>query len=95
MMSRTISIGIIGDFNPASRSHRATNEALRHASTSLGSIAHTTWIPTVTLLGAEGRKALEQFQGLWASPGSPYQSKEGALAAIRFARERDWPFVGT
>lgn len=28
-------------------------------------------------------------------PGSPYQSFDGMLRGIQFARERNWPFVGT
>ncbi len=39
--------------------------------------------------------ALDRFDGLWASPGSPYLSMDGALDCIRFARERGKPFVGT
>jgi len=38
---------------------------------------------------------LERFDGLWASPGSPYESAEGMLKGIEFARRRDWPFLGT
>lgn len=38
---------------------------------------------------------LESFDGLWASPGSPYKSMEGMLQGIEFARRRDWPFLGT
>jgi len=32
---------------------------------------------------------------VWIAPGSPYRSLDGALRAIRFARERDWPLVAT
>jgi CTP synthase (UTP-ammonia lyase) len=32
---------------------------------------------------------------VWIAPGSPYQSLDGALAAIRFARERNVPLLGT
>lgn len=32
---------------------------------------------------------------IWCVPGSPYASTEGALAAIRFARETRRPFLGT
>ncbi|MBI3466925.1 MAG: hypothetical protein HY000_28255 [Planctomycetes bacterium] len=94
-MSNTMRIAIIGDYNPGNRTHRATNDGIRQAADFLAIIAEINWLPTPTLVGPEAQKGLEQFDGLWASPGSPYQSKEGALAAIRFARERDWPFVGT
>ncbi len=35
------------------------------------------------------------FQGLLVAPGSPYESMEGALAAIRVARSRGVPLLGT
>ena len=35
------------------------------------------------------------FAGLWCVPGSPYVNMEGALWAIRFARENKLPFLGT
>ena len=38
---------------------------------------------------------LERFDGLFASPGSPYRSFAGMLRGIEFARSRNWPFVGT
>jgi CTP synthase (UTP-ammonia lyase) len=37
----------------------------------------------------------EGFDGLWCVPGSPYASMEGALNAIRQARESGLPFLGT
>jgi CTP synthase (UTP-ammonia lyase) len=43
----------------------------------------------------KGRAILAQFDALWCSSGSPYQSMAGALQAIRFARELDFPFLGT
>ncbi|MBI3979051.1 MAG: hypothetical protein HY331_12780 [Chloroflexi bacterium] len=94
-MTRTIRIGIIGDFNTQSRSHLATNAALHHAAQSLAAGAEIRWLPTDSLLGTEGQTALDSFDAFWAAPGGPFQSLEGALAGIRFARERNRPFVGT
>jgi len=91
-VKRQVRIGIIGDFNGENPSHVATNQALAHAATALGIDATAEWLATETL---DGQEPLREFDGLWAAPGSPYRSKENALAAIRFARERDWPFVGT
>ena len=38
---------------------------------------------------------LRGFHGIWCVPGSPYASMDGALNAIRFARENKVPFLGT
>ncbi len=92
---RTLRIGIIGDFEATRRSHLATNAALRHATEHLATGLEVCWLPTPSLMDSTDQRELEACDGLWASPGSPYQSMEGALRAIRFARERNWPFVGT
>ena len=90
-----MTVGVVGDFDPASRAHRATDEALGHAARVLSAAVTVCWLPTESLAveGAEGK--LERYDGLWISPGSPYRSLDGALRAIRFARERDWPPVAT
>ena len=94
-MSKSIQIGVIGDFDPKSRYHLATNEALRHAGESLGVELKVIWLATPALDAPHPEAALEPFDGLWCAPGSPYDSLEGALGGIRFARERGRPFVGT
>ncbi len=93
--NRSIRIGIIGDFNPNYPSHKATNESLSHAARSLAVTADYTWIPTESLDVEASEKILQSYDALWCSPGSPYKSMDGALRAIRFARERGWPFIGT
>ena len=94
-MSDAVRIGILGDFNPEFRSHHATNDALQHAARKLTIKVESEWLPTPTLTSADAEKKLETFDGLWASPGSPYKSFDGMLKGIEFARRRDWPFLGT
>ena len=90
-----ITVGIIGDFNPESETHRATSEALHHAAHALGTTALVSWLPTSVLRTGTVQQFLDPFDALWAAPGSPYVSMEGALCGIQFARERNRPFVGT
>lgn len=90
-----VTVGIIGDLDSESETHRATNEALHHAARALATTVTISWIPTVELSRGAAERALEPFDALWASPGSPYCSMEGALRGIRFAREKGWPFFGT
>jgi len=94
-VSDTVRIGIIGDFNTEFRSHHATNDAIQHAAAKLKLKVESEWLPTPSLVAPEARKVLENFDGLWASPGSPYKSMDGMLKGIEFARTRDWPFLGT
>ena len=94
-MSDAVRIGILGDFNAEFPSHRATNDALQHAARKLQMKVDSEWLPTPSLLDRGSEKRLESFDGLWASPGSPYKSFDGMLKGIEFARRRDWPFLGT
>jgi CTP synthase (UTP-ammonia lyase) len=94
-MNQPLRIGIIGDFDPHRRSHIATNGALSHAARALAITLDACWLRTPGLDDAGSEITLSQFDALWCAPGSPYKSMDGALNAIRFARERDWPFIGT
>lgn len=91
---RGLEIGVIGEYNPAFAPHRATNTALNHAAAIVGVALRVTWLPTDTLQHAPER-TLENLDGVWCAPGSPYRSLEGALQAVRFAREQNRPFIGT
>ncbi len=81
-------IGVVGDFNPSNPTHRFTNDALAHVGLDF------VWVPTEGI-GSNPVEQLTPFDGLWIAPGSPYRSMEGALSAVRFARERGVPLVGT
>ena len=89
-----IRVGIVGDYNSANETHQATDAAFVHASAVLGAPAMGTWTGTDQLAGGDTR-LLEGFDCLLIAPGSPYHSTDGALAAIRYAREADVPVLGT
>lgn len=84
----TARIAVVGDFDAKNRTHRFTNDSLEHVGLAFE------WVPTDTL-GADAATRLAPFHGLWIAPASPYRSMDGALAAIRHARERGVPLVGT
>lgn len=90
-----IRVGIIGDFNPGFPPHKTTNEAISHAARFLSLNVEFEWMPTDLFDDEANEKKLGQFDALWGSAGSPYKSMDGALRAIRFAREKDWPFIAT
>ncbi len=93
-MDRTVKVGVVGDFDASSALHAATNAALNHAAAALGIPVTISWVQTPTLEDGPA-SALEMFDALWCSPGSPYKSMDGALAGIRFAREQGRPFFAT
>jgi CTP synthase (UTP-ammonia lyase) len=85
---------LIGDFDLTVTAHRAIPEALRLAAQNTGRDLEPSWVHTATL-GRDVVPQLGAFAGLWCVPASPYANTEGALAAIRFAREAGRPFLGT
>jgi CTP synthase (UTP-ammonia lyase) len=87
-----ITIGLIGDYNAAVIAHQAIPKAISLAGERVGVGVEFEWVPTDEI-GDVGR--IERYTGLWCVPGSPYRSMDGALRAIRFAREEHRPFLGT
>jgi CTP synthase (UTP-ammonia lyase) len=87
MVRPEVLIGVVGDFKPGNQTHETLNTALRDAG------AQAEWIPTDGVPPTDG--LTERYSGLWIAPASPYRDMEGALAAIRSARERGVPLVGT
>lgn len=91
-MSNQIRVGLIGDYDPAVPAHQAIPRALALAGEATGvAVAHE-WVPTEEI-AADARVAA--YDALWCVPASPYRSTDGALGAIRFAREQGRPFLGT
>lgn len=94
-MDETVVIGFIGDQKPEyQRPQRAAVTMIERAAASLGVKAEISWIQTPRLEG-DVEAALSEADAVWCSPGSPYESLEGALRGIRFAREHGRPFLGT
>jgi CTP synthase (UTP-ammonia lyase) len=93
MSGDSVRIGLIGDRNDAAVAHRAIPKALELAAADAGLEVAVEWLATDGIDVAS--PDLSGFSGLWCVPASPYRSAEGAIAAIRFARERGVPFLGT
>jgi CTP synthase (UTP-ammonia lyase) len=94
-MIRPVRIGIVGDYNPEFVAHTTTDESLRHVADARGVAIESEWVPTSSISPADPAASLDRWDGLWISAGSPYRDRDGALAAIRFARERLRPMVAT
>ncbi len=90
----TVKIGLVGDKSDEVRAHRAIPRALESAAPLAGLDVAYTWLPTTELAG-DASLELAELHGVWCVPGSPYASMQGALAAIRYARESSVPFLGT
>ena len=86
-------IALIGDYSPAAAAHQAIPIALQLAAAKTGISVEPVWVSTESITAPEAQ--LRTFDGFWCVPASPYASMEGALKAIRYARESGRPFLGT
>jgi CTP synthase (UTP-ammonia lyase) len=84
-----VRVAVVGDYQPDIVAHRALPEALKLSAAVVGVEVLPEWVATDRVGSLDG------FAGIWVAPGSPYASFDGALAAIRFARESCTPFFGT
>ena len=94
-MTSAIRVGIVADYDPKNKYHVATEQSVAHAAEGLGIAAESLWLDTDSLDHASAETRLAECDAIWCGTSSPYRSMEGALRAIRFARERGVPFVGT
>jgi CTP synthase (UTP-ammonia lyase) len=93
-MPSQVTILIVGDHDPSAFTHRATDASLAHVRRTLGIPLDHRWVPTPAV-AARPAAELAGATGIWIAPGSPYASMEGALTAIRTAREEGIPLIGT
>jgi CTP synthase (UTP-ammonia lyase) len=91
-MSQAIRIGLVGDRNDTVPAHVAIPRALAMASGFLKCSVDFDWIPTEEI---SRNKRISDYDALWCVPASPYRSTDGALRAIKWAREQSRPFLGT
>jgi CTP synthase (UTP-ammonia lyase) len=82
-----IVIGALGDRDPAYLTHREIDAAMALAPPD----TEIRWVATDS---GDARRA-DAFDGLWVLPGTPYRDEPAVHTAIREARERGVPILGT
>ncbi len=92
METSAIRIALIGDYDPQVTAHQAIPVALGMAAEHSGKDIQFQWLATDTI---SADTSLNEFDGFWCVPASPYRDMNGALRAIGFAREQQRPFLGT
>jgi CTP synthase (UTP-ammonia lyase) len=91
-MKKSVVIGLVGDYSESVLAHQAIPVALQRASAKIGVEVDFEWVSTVEIVSTA---RISRFDGVWCVPASPYRNMEGALLAIRHARENGIPFLGT
>ncbi|WHS59099.1 CTP synthase [Pseudomonas sp. G2-4] len=89
---RPLHIALVGDYDPQVTAHRAIPIALELIARQTGQDIHFHWLATDSIAD---HNVLNDYNGVWCVPNTPYRNEDGALQAIRFAREQRRPFLGT
>lgn len=80
-------IALLGDRDPRVVTHRALDAAI----TQLPKGVEAEWVGTDT----PAARALDEFDAIWAAPGTPYRDDEAVLDAIGGSIEDGTPLLGT
>ena len=91
MTPHTPRIALVGDRSANVRAHARLPLIVDALLAREGIALDPYWIATPDVSGTD----LTAFDAIWLAPGSPYESTEGAIAAVRVAREQRIPFLGT
>ena len=91
MAQLTPRIALVGDRSANVRAHARIPVIIDALLDREGIALDPYWIATPDV----GECDLSGFDAIWLAPGSPYASAAGAFAAVRTAREREIPFLGT
>ena len=91
MTNHTARVALVGDRSANVRAHARIPVLIEALLRREGIALDAYWIATPEAEECD----LSGFDAIWVVPGSPYASADGAIAAVRTARERRIPFLGT
>lgn len=80
----SVSIAVVGDRDTSLLTHRELDAAIARMPT----WAHARWVGT-------DRLPLDDVDGVWLAPGTPYRDDDAVYALLRDVRESGTPFLGT
>jgi CTP synthase len=89
-----VRIGIVGKYVNLRDAYLSVIEALKHGGFHHGARVEISWVASDHLASAGAEEALEGIDGILVPGGFGVRGVEGKVDAIRFAREREIPFLG-
>jgi CTP synthase (UTP-ammonia lyase) len=85
-------LALVGDRSPSVQAHQKIPALIDATTTSDSPAIEVYWLHSTDIATPDD---VAGFDGVWAIPGSPYESTSGVLAAIQAARTGGIPFLGT
>ncbi|MGH8900007.1 MAG: CTP synthase [Egibacteraceae bacterium] len=93
--SGTVRIAVVGKYVSLPDAYLSISEALTHAGIHHGVEVRITWVPADNLQApGAAQRALASSHGVLVPGGFGIRGVEGKIAAARFAREHDVPYLG-
>lgn len=91
---KTVKIGLVGKYVELADAYKSIIEALIHAATYNDHKVEIKLIQSETIQPDQISEALKGLQGILVAPGFGHRGFEGKLAAVKYARENNIPFLG-
>ncbi|MBP5975990.1 CTP synthase [Brasilonema sp. CT11] len=92
--SHRVEIAIVGKYVQLSDAYLSVVEALRHGAIAMSSELHLRWVNSEQLETEAAETYLEGVDGIVVPGGFGVRGVDGKIAAIRYARRSEIPFLG-
>ena len=93
-LKQTVKIGLVGKYVELPDAYLSVVEALKHSGFFYDSDIEIKWINAANLSDENTDELLGDVDGILVPGGFGDRGLEGKIAAIRYAREKDVPFLG-
>lgn len=93
-LHKEVNIAIVGKYVALHDAYLSVAEALRHAGYWLGAKVNILWVDSETVTDENVSEKLKSADGILVPGGFGNRGIEGKIAAAKYARENDVPFLG-
>ena len=92
--SRDVTIALVGKYTQLHDAYLSVVEALKHGAVAHNASVSIKWIPSETVTDENAAQLLGDVSGILVPGGFGDRGIEGKIAAIKYARENQIPFLG-
>ena len=92
--SREVTIALVGKYVQLHDAYLSVEESLFHAGTACGAVVHIRWVDSETVTEENAAQVLSGCSGILVPGGFGDRGIEGMIAAARYARENNVPYLG-